>query len=709
MFPGPIYTRFLDVPFLPARKDTRVVFGVGLRPDDLPSLGKTPSVVKNVPCLALLDIDPKGLQASLKFLLDRRGHVPIVEVRLFLSLRELQGALSAPAPEASTLPAAESEDGQRTIKAFLAGKTPLPDDSGYIQRGTAARKQERVLAQKLWDKLQLNTAPAVVTVHALLPGMGTTTMLQRVAHILRMSPDTFAAVLPLRNEVGLALAKAAAASNIALLIASPVQRAEEDRKVLREALVARRAKLKVGAVVLQVLVHELGDDISPGEMYLDPLLTEREAKGFVRLYSLFYPKMEDDLWPLAKDETWVGLPGLVVSDGCHGNSHRTLSHLKETLKWGKMYATDKLWFLAELAALELFAAGGSGLPRGVGLCGGDFPKEWRLVLETPAGAQHRLVSIVWAIPLLRNMAGLSILVAPATSSGLELKPLSASALPLSALMREGLMSLVASNVSLLPWLKKSRDFDGRSCLPRWMLLLEDVEGDDSVTKLLLSLVENWPLRHADSSDELKGSFVQASVLLAQQREKKSAWAAGLDALDKAVKAATGSPSDRIARANRGRLVSNAVAAGHGFAGPTLDACVEDFRKVIDDKRTTGAFDPSMLWSGAVSKLRNSAHADGMDSKSPASWLYKKLSDLDDPSAPPTPCPDFAVQVPSRREASKGVGPRRALRRLRTPSPLFDETQGDPTIRLNQVLNRGFLCSTQSELRQCGLLTRADGC
>jgi hypothetical protein len=693
-FKGPMYSHVADIPPLPANKAGRVVFDVGLKPGDLQSLR---SSGRNVLGLALLAINAAELQACLKFLLDRFcDDAPVAEVRLFLLLHELQEALSGPARGFSTLPAAESEEGQRTIKNFLLGKGPLPDEDSYIQRGTAARAQETILVDALQSKLDLKMAPAMVTAHALLPGMGTTTMLQRVAHTLRMRPKIFATVLGERGEASQVVANAGS-SHIALLIASPVRQAERDRHLIFKALKTHRAQTQAGAVLLQVLVHEPGDTISYKEMYLDPLLQVSEAERFVGLYSLFFPQFADDLCHLAGDDTWVGLPGLFVSDGCHGSSHRTVDHLKETLKWGMRYDTDKLQFLAQLAALELFAAGGHGLRCNAGLQGGNFSNIWHVVLENPEGPQHRLRSIVWAIPLLRSMADLDVRVAPETSSGFKVDRLSKSALRLSALMHDALLSLVMSNVPLVPWLEKWYNRDGRSCNPRWLLLVEEAEGHESVTTLLQSLVTDWQQQHDSSHDKLKGSFVQASVLLAQQRQKRGEWALGLEVLNHAVEEAEGDRSDFIARLNRGRHVSSGVAAGHAFDSDARDTCVKDFRAALEGIPPE-SFNPGISLDHAIDKLKRKGIQDGMsmDAKAPAAQLYFALSQLrgDDHSAPPTPGFAEPTDAPlqsevNSTEASARRAPPRRFRRpspTPTPSPLLDETQVAPAARLNHVLN-----------------------
>lgn len=690
---GLVFTRNANLPPLPANKQRRIVFCVETEPRELRHLFADDQD-PNTHAIVLLDTDPVRLQQSLKYVLDH--HVArVVDICLYLSRLELLNSMTPAAPNASSFyPSPRSEEGQKTIEEFLAGKgnAQMPDDDSYVDQGTAAREQEVILTHELRLALNAETAPSVVTVHALLPGMGTTTLLQRVARKLRGEQNTFAAVIS-RSKVAIdVLAKAALSDSIALLIASPVQQSEIDRGVLVKALADRRKMAQVGVAVLQVLVHELGDEIPPGEIYLDPLLSKTEAKSFIDLYRRFFPHSVADLVPLVMKDMWVGLPGLVVSEGRHHGSGRTLETLKQRLVWGHREDGTRVRFLAQLAALELFATGGVGLGPAK-LCGGCFHRDWIMVLENPARTEHRLVSIVWAVPLLRTMAKLDVKVDPTQPSGFALTQLSGAPQTLSSLMLDALIALAQSKVSLEPYLRKSRDSNGASCNPRWLQLVEASEGNKSLQCLLKELLERWPqMEKEERNDEMMGSYTQASVLLAQQLERHKKWTDGLSVLNRAVDVCLYSSSDRIAKTKRCRLVTSGVVDGHQFNDIALENCVTDFEDILT-KGDCQDFKPTILWEHAVYSLSHKAFHDKMAGRSQPAWLYKKLSQLRDfdpdfDSAPPAPELDgfsYSSKV-CRRGAS--VGRPRAPRPLRSPSPspIRGNDQVDATTRINSVLS-----------------------
>lgn len=286
-----------------------------------------------------------------------------------------------PLPE-EIAPPLLSEEGLRLVKQFLKGEGGttnelLPTDE-YVASATVRRSQEDELVAMLADRLPSVMPLKLLCAHAVLHGGGTTTILRRVAMLLKSSSSVrVTAVVHNSNECRktceiIRNLPRHATEVVVMTVSQSSSKNPLVEKLAKIIYEVQKRRVGVKAVILTVEMHDLGDIPPHHEFILDPLLSSKEVKGFVSLYSRFFPQYAKCLQELeGSNRIFISLPCLTVSGGKVTGFRNAIESLILQMDPTRRYLAR---YLALLATLELFASGRDGMPGY--LQGPSLGKEW---------------------------------------------------------------------------------------------------------------------------------------------------------------------------------------------------------------------------------------------------------------------------------------------------------------------------------------------
>jgi hypothetical protein len=660
--------------------------------------------------VVLLDTDPTRLHETMCEVLDS-GLANVRDVGLFDSSTSLFYALSAHGIGQAgnsilgtvKAPRPGSDEAREAARKYLAGhNNRLLGNDDLIAIGTGKRLQATYLHDQL---LQVCANPAQpVVAHAVVPGAGTSTLVALTARQLRQSgawvavvnADDDACVI----EADRLLQEEACPPENAIFLCMSHRDICAPKPLLLSLQKLQTSAVQVKAAILTVLMHPIGDGPVPwtsDELVLNPSLQPEEVGDFLGLYKAYYPEragLLDALKDASKPSCFVGLPGLIATEGQHTSCSAALKALLDKYDPVRNGLSP---YLAMLAALELFAlgtAGYTGIP--VPLRGPPFNSDWDWLLEKPGSLAHRLHAAVCAVPVLRQTAGLLITLS-ASAKGLRVTKdehffgadgvclselaaesvgggttaASAGAAVVKRLLSAGFRQMVTQRASLHPWLqlKKSRQgLSRKGRLPMWVAVVGEAKAKD----LLKGLVEKWP-QFGFEDAALSRSYAQGCILLSilsepPRRSCVDDWQLSIDWLSLAVDKTEVEGVNYLARFDRVALLGRA-AVGLSQDSLVPDAWVRMFALDLNRACKRGHTRSRDMQTGRLKTLSELLEplARGMDNQNPYARMLAAIGEVEGKTPPTTPHVGHLEHSNPRADRMATVAPSLSV-------PLFDDDE-----------------------------------
>lgn len=661
--------------------------------------------------LVLLDTDPKRLHETMCEVLDG-GLANIRDVGLFDSSASLCDALSARGigqAGSSILGTAKaprpgSDEAREAVRKYLAGhnNNSVLGNDDLVAIGTSKRLQATYLHDQL---LQACANPAQpVVAHAVVPGAGTSTLVNLAARQLRQSGAWVAVVnaddAACVTEAARLLQEEACPPENAIFLCISHRHISAPKPLLVSLQKLQTSAVHVKAAILTVLLHPIGDGSVPwasDELVLNPSLQPEEVGDFLSLYKTYYPeraRLLDALKDASKTSCFVGLPGLIATEGQHTSCSAALEAL---LAKYDPFRNGLSPYLAVLAVLELFAlgtAGYTGIP--VPFRGPPFNSDWDWLLEQPGSVAHRLHAAVWAVPVLRQTVGLLVTLS-ASAKGLRVTKdeyflgvdgvclselaaesvgdgttaVSEGAAVVERLLSTGFLQMVAQRASLHPWLqlKKSRQgLSRKDRLPMWVAVV----GEARAKNLLEGLVEKWP-KVAFEDAALSRSYAQGCILLSilsepPRRSCAHDWQPSIAWLTLAVDKTEVKGVNYLARFDRVALLGRA-AVGLSKDSSVPDAWVREFASDLKLTSKRGLSRSRDMQANRLKKLCAllEIRARGMDKQNPYARMLAAIGDVEGKTPPTTPHVGHLERPNPRADTLATVAPSLSV-------PLFDDEE-----------------------------------
>lgn len=216
---------------------------------------------------------------------------------------------------------------------------------------------------------------------------------------------------------------------------------------------------------------------------------------------------------------------------------------------------------------------------------------------------YRLRAVIYAVTLLEATADLLVILSPGQQGGLLVEYKSKELPTLSTLIKDGLSQLVKSNVDLKAYLRKVKNADNVSQMPRWIEVLKTLEGSEVPIKVLDALIKDWP-ENWQENDNIRGSWNQANILRTQLYQSAMDWNKAIEVADKTVEGVLNFSQEYLARANRASCLGDALVAQN--FNPTKElakVCYKDFEIILASRKPFSGYGPVQLLEKILKKFK----------------------------------------------------------------------------------------------------------